>query len=242
MTALASDLPELSIIIPALNEGPQILPLLDHLTTLAEGVPYEVIVVDGDPKGSTLQYLPIQVQGILAPVGRGSQMNAGATIAQAPTLLFLHADTLLPDRAFTHIQQALKQAPAGAFDLGIDSPRPSLKWIGRVASWRSRLTRIPYGDQAIFIRRSTFMAVGGFPDIPIMEDVALMQALKRHRIPIWIVRDRVSVSPRRWEQEGMITCTLRNWMILSLYYLGVSPDRLWWWYRPHPPCQHGRKT
>lgn len=242
MTSLAVTLPELSIIIPALNEGPAILPLLHHLTMIAEGTTYEVIVVDGDPDGSTLQHLPPQLEGIVAPAGRGPQMNAGAKMAQAPTLLFLHADTRLPDCAFAHIQQALQQAPAGAFDLGIDSSRPSLQWISRVASWRSRLTRIPYGDQAIFIHRSTFMELGGFPNIPIMEDVALMQTLKRHRIPIGMVRDRVLVSPRRWEQEGIIACTLRNWMILSLYYLGISPARLWQWYRPPQPSQSDRQS
>ncbi|WP_299407794.1 TIGR04283 family arsenosugar biosynthesis glycosyltransferase [Acaryochloris sp. IP29b_bin.148] len=232
MTALDSDPPELSIIIPVLNEGATVLPLLDDLARISEGVPYEVIVVDGDADGSTLHYLPPEVQGLVAPAGRGPQMNAGAHLARASTLLFLHADVQLPEQAFSHIQQALQQAPAGAFNLGINSPRLSLQWISQVASWRSRLTRIPYGDQAIFIQRSTFMAVGGFPPIPIMEDVALMQALKRQRIPIWIVCDRVLVSPRRWEQEGILQCTVRNWLILALYYLGVSPERLIRWYRP----------
>jgi len=242
MIALDSAPPELSIIIPVLNEGLSITTCLHHLQRVAADFTYEVIVVDGDPEGSTVQHLPAEARGIIAPAGRGSQMNAGAKIAQASTLLFLHADTLLPDQAFTQIQKVLQQAPAGAFDLGIDSSRPSLQWIGHLASWRSRLTRIPYGDQAIFIYRSTFMKMGGFPNIPIMEDVALMQALKRHHLPIWIVRDRVLVSPRRWEQEGIIACTLRNWLILSLYYLGVSPNRLWRWYRPQQPSESRRKT
>lgn len=215
---------------------------LHHLRRVAADFTYEVIVVDGDPEGSTVQHLPAEVRGIIAPAGRGSQMNAGAKIARASTLLFLHADTLLPDQALIQIQKVLQQTPAGAFDLGIDSSRPSLQWISRLASWRSRLTRIPYGDQAIFIHRSTFMAVGGFPNIPIMEDVALMQTLKQYRLPIWIVRDRVLVSPRRWEQEGIIACTLRNWLILSLYYLGVSPNRLWRWYRPQQPSESRCKT
>lgn len=241
MTSLDLALPELSIIIPVLHEGPHIRSLLNHLTTIAEDRVYEVIVVDGDPRGSTLQHLPANVHGLLAPAGRGPQMNAGANLAQAPTLLFLHADTVLPDRTFSQIEQALKIAKAGAFDLGINSPRPVLTWMSRVASLRSRLTRIPYGDQAIFIHRSTFMAVGGFPDIPILEDVALMQQLKQHQIPIRIVRDRVLVSPRRWEQEGIIYCTLRNWLILGLYQLGVSPHRLLHWYRPQLSSKLGLK-
>lgn len=242
MTGLATPLPELSIIIPVLNEGANILSILRHLTMIAEDVPYEVIVVDGDPKGTTLQHLPAAVQGIVAPAGRGPQMNVGAKLAQASTLLFLHADTRLPAAAFTQIQQALHQVHAGAFDLAIDSPRPSLNWISRVASLRSRLTRIPYGDQAIFVDRSIFVELGGFPSIPIMEDVALMQQLKQRQMPICILRDRVVVSPRRWEQEGILHCTLRNWLILGLYTLGVSPHRLHRWYRPQPLPESGLKT
>lgn len=234
--------PELSIVIPVLYEGANILLLADHLKAIAGDRVYEVIVVDGDPEGSTLQYLPPDIQGITAAAGRGTQMNAGAKLAQAPTLLFLHADTRLPQTALSQICRTREQATAGAFDLGIDSPRTSLQWISRVASLRSRFTRIPYGDQAIFVDRATFMRVGGFPHIPIMEDVALMQQLKRQRIPIQIVRDRVLVSPRRWEQEGILRCTLRNWMLLGLYTLGVSPHRLWRWYRPPSLPKSGLKN
>lgn len=234
--------PELSIVIPVLYEGANILLLADHLKAIAGDRVYEVIVVDGDPEGSTLQYLPPDIQGITAAAGRGTQMNAGAKLAQAPTLLFLHADARLPQTALSQICKTREQATAGAFDLGIDSPKASLQWISRVASLRSRFTRIPYGDQAIFVDRATFMRVGGFPNIPIMEDVALMQQLKRQRIPIQIVRDRVLVSPRRWEQEGILRCTLRNWMLLGLYTLGVSPHRLWRWYRPPSLPKSGLKN
>lgn len=234
--------PELSIVIPVLYEGANILLLVDHLQAIAGDRVYEVIVVDGDPDGSTLQYLPSDIQGITAAAGRGSQMNAGAKLAQASTLLFLHADTRLPQTALDQIRKTMVQGTAGAFDLGIDSPRTSLQWISRVASMRSRLTRIPYGDQAIFVDRATFHQVGGFPNIPIMEDVALMQQLKRQRIPIQFVCDRVLVSPRRWEQEGILRCTLRNWMLLGLYTLGVSPHRLWRWYSPPSLPKSGLKN
>ncbi|WP_299488992.1 TIGR04283 family arsenosugar biosynthesis glycosyltransferase [Acaryochloris sp. IP29b_bin.137] len=234
--------PDLSIVIPVLYEGANVLPLIEHLRAIAGDVTYEVIVVDGDPEGSTLHYLPSHIQGITAPAGRGSQMNAGAHLAQAPTLLFLHADTKLPQTALAQIHITMGQTAAGAFDLGIDSPKASLQWISRVASWRSRLTRIPYGDQAIFVDRTTFHQVGGFPNIPIMEDVALMQQLKRQRIPIRIMRDLVLVSPRRWEQEGVLRCTLRNWLLLGLYTFGVSPHRLWHWYRPPSLPKSGLKN
>ena len=238
MTSSSAGPPDISVIIPVLAEGNHIQTLLARLATTAGSVEYEVIVVDGDPQGSTLRYLSsglAAVQGIVAPQGRGTQMNAGAALAQGDILLFLHADTQLPIAALPKICTALQQstAVAGAFDLAIDSSRRSLQLIGRVSSMRSRLTRTPYGDQAIFIRRSVFEKLGGYPEIPIMEDVALMRQLKRRGFEIVILGDRSLVSPRRWEQEGIVYCTLRNWFLLFCYTLGVSPHQLARWY--HPP-------
>lgn len=229
--------PEISVIIPVLNEGPQLRLLLAHLTLAAAGVTYEVIIVDGDPNGSTLAQLPAglsQVRTLISPPGRGRQMNRGAAQAQAPILLFLHADTRLPAQAFLKIQTLLQDPRwvGGAFDLGIDSRRWSLRLIGRLASWRSRLTRIPYGDQAIFVRASYFRDLGGYPNIPIMEDVALMRAIRQRGDRIQLLSDPVLTSPRRWEQEGLLYCTLRNWLLLSLYSLGASPQLLVRWYAP----------
>ena len=165
--------------------------------------------------------------------GRARQMNAGAAVASGDILLFLHADTRLPDNAFQKISSAMGQGRyvAGAFELGIDSSSLAIKIIARTAAWRSRLTRIPYGDQAIFIGRNYFHKIGCFKDIPLMEDVELMRRIKRMGDKICILRDRVSTSPRRWEQEGVIYCSLRNVIILTLYYMGVSPDRLARYYR-----------
>lgn len=258
----------LSVIMPVLNEGERIQKMLDHLAEIAGQIPYEVIVVDGDRAGSTLQYLPNDrpVRGITAARGRGLQMNAGAAIARGEILLFLHADTQLPADAFLKITQALanplgnkglkplvwgdrahdqaqsvgahRRAPnsgevvGGAFDLSIASPRWILQTIARIASVRSRLTRLPYGDQAIFIRRSTFVALGGYPEIPIMEDVALMRSIRRRGWRIRILPDRVLTSARRWEREGVWRCTLRNWTILLAYFAGVSPWTLLAWYSP----------
>lgn len=239
----------LSVIMPVLNEGKQIQKTLDHLAAIAGQISYEVIVVDGDRAGSTLQYLPSDrpVRGITAARGRGLQMNAGAAIARGEILLFLHADTQLPATAFTQITTTLKQTPnvgahrrapspedlvGGAFDLSIASPRWILRTIARIASVRSRLTRLPYGDQAIFIRRSAFGALGGYPEIPIMEDVALMRSIRRRGWRIRILPDRVLTSARRWEREGVWRCTLRNWTILLAYFAGVSPWTLLAWYSP----------
>ena len=240
MTSSSAGPPEISVIIPVLAEGDCIQTVLAQLATTAGSVRYEVIVVDGDPQGSTLKCLPLHhtnLCGIIAPRGRGQQMNAGAALAQGKSLLFLHADTRLPAQALPNVCAALQQsvAVAGAFDLAIDSPRKILKLIGRVSSLRSRLTRTPYGDQAIFIRRPIFEQLGGYPEIPIMEDVALMRHLKRSGYPIVILSDLTLVSPRRWEQEGVLYCTLRNWTLLLLYNLGVSPKQLVRWYHPHKP-------
>jgi uncharacterized protein len=233
--------PDLSIIIPVLYEGPHIQACLTHVAQVAQDLNtqttnYEVIVVDGDPQGSTLSYLPHQenIQGIQAAQGRGSQMNAGARLAQGRLLLFLHADTILPEQAFQQILAVCEDGTTvgGAFDLEIASSRLFLKVISKVSSWRSQLTRIPYGDQAIFVRRDIFEVVQGFPDIPIMEDVALMQRLKQGGYAIRILRSPAIVSPRRWEQEGIVRCTLRNWSLMTLYVLGVDPQKLAYWYRP----------
>lgn len=228
--------PELSVIIPVLYEGQNVIDVLEQLAAVAGDVAYEIIVVDGDSQGSTLQYLPAtpHIHGTVAPAGRGCQMNAGAALAQGSILLFLHADTTLPAQALPKIADAIqaKDIVAGAFDFAIRSPRKSLRWISHWACWRSRLTRIPFGDQAIFMKRDTFNKLGGYQNIPILEDVDLMRRLRWQRLSIEILRDRVFVSARRWETEGIFYCTLRNWMLLGLYSLGVSPHYLVQWYRP----------
>lgn len=232
--------PDLSIVIPVLYEAERIQTCLAHLTNLARDANLEIIVVDGDPQKSTLSHLPSQypypLKGIQSPKGRGTQMNAGAKIAQGKILLFLHADTDLPDRALQEILHTCTQqsCAGGAFDLAIASPRWSLKLIGKVASWRSRLTRIPYGDQAIFIRKDVFEQIQGYPDIPLMEDVALMQKLKQQGHSIQISSKTVKASARRWEKEGIVRCTLRNWSLILLYFLGIAPETLAHWYQPTP--------
>jgi rSAM/selenodomain-associated transferase 2 len=161
-------------------------------------------------------------------------MNAGAAVAAGEILIFLHADTRLPQRALALIDEALARETTigGAFDLRIDSRRPIVKVIARIASLRSRLTRIPYGDQAIFIRRDRFDRLGGYPEIPLMEDVALMRGIKRAGKMIVFIPEPVTTSARRWEQEGVLYATLRNWLLLSAYLLGVAPDKLTKYYKP----------
>ncbi len=160
-------------------------------------------------------------------------MNAGAKAAQGEILIFLHADTGLPPNALNHIQHIMseKKYVAGAFELSFDSERLGLKLIAKAASWRYRLLRLPYGDQAIFMPQEYFHRIGGFAEIPIMEDLELMRRIKKRKDKIYISKERVKTSARRWEKEGIVYCVLRTWMLASLYCLGVSPEKLAKYYR-----------
>lgn len=220
---------KLSVIIPVYNEPRIINHTLDHLFGLDFDSAIEVIVVDGDPAGATIgRILHKEVTGIVSGKGRAVQMNAGAAVSTGENLLFLHADTFLPKEAFRKIEEALEgeEIAAGAFDLGIRSDRWIFRVIERISSLRSRITRIPYGDQGIFLKSGVFREMGGYRKIPLMEDVALMRQLRRSGGRIRILENCAMTSPRRWEKEGICRCTLRNWFLTLLYFLGVSPERL----------------
>jgi len=223
--------PRFSIIIPVLHEQSLIMAALAHLDELlrAESFAGEIIVVDGDEDGKTIGVLAgAGVKTAVAAKGRGNQMNRGAALAAGDILLFLHADTRLPPGAFGRVETALQNTGcrAGAFDLAIASARPIFRMIETVASFRSRLTRIPYGDQAHFFRTAYFRELGGYAPISLMEDVEIMRRIKKRKDQIAIIRQSVSTSPRRWEKEGILTCTLRNWLLIILYLCGCSPEYL----------------
>lgn len=155
-------------------------------------------------------------------------MNEGAALAKGNILLFLHVDTLLPRDALRLIWSAMEvnRFVAGAFDLGIESSKPVFRIIERAASLRSRITRIPFGDQAIFVRKDYFMQIGGYGEIPVMEDVEIMDRIKKQGGQIFIIPRRARTASRRWEKEGIVRCTLRNWTLQILYFLGISPHKL----------------
>ena len=244
----------LTIVLPVLNEaatlGPRLLALQALRTRGAR-----VVVADG---GSTDGTLALACQhadlALVAPRGRGAQMNAGAAAgltpspfggrrgwgpaalktgalptsptATADTLLFLHADTALPEHADRCIQQALQGGAVwGRFDMRIDSPRPVFRLIETLMNLRSRWTGVATGDQAVFVRRTAFEAVGGFEDIALMEDIALSRALLRLSRPACL-RQRVTTSARRWEQHGVWRTVLLMWQLRAAYFLGADPDRL----------------
>ena len=227
-------MPKFSFIIPVWNEDAIIARTIEHVRALGASGSAEIIVVDGDPAGITIKVARhAGVKTAISETGRGKQMNLGAALAEGEILIFLHADTLLPSDALKLIQTAMDDSSfvAGAFDLAIASERPVFRLIEKAASIRSRLTRIPYGDQAIFMRKRNFHDLGGFRDIPIMEDVEIMQRIKKRKGKICILREAVSTSPRRWEKEGIVYTTIRNWLLLSLYLCGVKPESLVRFYR-----------
>jgi rSAM/selenodomain-associated transferase 2 len=221
----------LSIVIPALNERVNLARNLPRLATHEPDA--EMVVVDGgsdDDSREAVARVP-SVQWLVAERGRARQMNAGARAAHGDVLLFLHADTVLPDGAGAAIGEALVD-PAivgGRFDVRLDSRRRLLAMVGWMMNQRSRLTGISTGDQAIFVRRQAFDAVGGFADIPLMEDIDFTRRLKRVG-RLAALRLRVTTSARKWEGEGIARTIVLMWSLRLLYTLGVSPVRLHRWY------------
>jgi len=223
------NLSKFSIIVPAFHERDRINGLIEHAKRLDSGNDVEIIVVDGAPEKDTLGAIHSNnVIKISSEEGRARQMNAGASVASGEILVFLHADTELPPRALEKIGSLMERGDyvGGAFYLGIKSDKFIFKLIAILSSLRSLLNKIPFGDQAIFIRREFFHKIGGYKEIPLMEDVELMKRIKKSGNRIRILYDRVMTSPRRWEREGVIYCTLRNWMLQMLFSLGVSPYQL----------------
>lgn len=219
---------KISIIIPVLNEQKTINETIEKIYA-SNQVVFEIIVVDCDPKGSTIESIKKStVIKLISQRGRAKQMNAGAKKASGEILLFLHSDTELPNDALNKISILFDTTNyvAGAFDLEINDKKPIFRIIEKVASFRSRLTSIPYGDQAIFINSEYFKKTGWFSDIPLMEDVELMQRIKKLKDKIHIFKETVKTSSRRWEKEGIFYCTIRNWFLIGFYYLGVSTEKL----------------
>jgi rSAM/selenodomain-associated transferase 2 len=184
---------------------------------------HEVVVVDGGSEDGTPALAALLADCVLrAPRGRARQMNAGAAQATGDALVFLHADTRLPEAADAMIFRGLEGKSWGRFDVRIEGHSALFPIIGFFMSWRSRLTGIATGDQAIFVRRAEF---AGFPDIPLMEDVAFSHAMKR-RGPPACLRERVHTSGRRWEQRGVLRTVILMWRLRLAYFWGASPDEL----------------
>lgn len=218
--------PMLSIIVPALNEADGLGAQLAALAPLrARGA--EIIVADGgSDDGTAALAQPHADRVVVAPRGRARQMNAGAAAARGECLLFLHADTRLTADADRLVETVLADGHAwGRFDVAIEGRHPLLPLIARLMNLRSRLTGIATGDQAMFVRRAAFAACGGFPDIALMEDIALSRALKRIGRPACL-RQRVRTSGRRWDRQGFWRTVLLMWRLRLAYFFGADPARL----------------
>jgi rSAM/selenodomain-associated transferase 2 len=217
----------LSVIVPTLNEAEGIVAQLAALQPLRRRGS-EVIVVDGGSADDTPRLAaPLVDRVIVARRGRAAQMNAGAGYARGDVLLFLHADTRLPDSADLLLARALadERWVWGRFDVAIDGAHRLLRVVARLMNLRSRLTGIATGDQAMFVRGHAFNTVGGFPEIPLMEDIALSRSLKCVAKPLCLA-ECVTTAGRRWEQRGVLRTIVLMWRLRAGYWLGADPVRL----------------
>ena len=219
----------LSVVIPALNEAAGMAAALQALAPLvARGA--QVVVADGGSTDDTVA-LASAVQVAHAPRGRALQMNAGAQHASGDILLFLHADTRLPPDADRLIEQALASTQVwGRFDVRIEGQPRMLRVIAAFMNRRSRWTGIATGDQALFMTRAAFDAVGGFPAQPLMEDIEMSARLLKLSRPACL-RARAVTSGRRWETRGVWRTVLLMWRLRLAYWRGAAPERLAEWYQ-----------
>src|SRR5512140_2769166 len=228
----------ISVIIPTLNEERTIIATLAHTAALGFD---ELIVVDGGSTDetpalvesyrlSTQSSALSPVRWVASPLGRSRQMNEGAKASEGEILLFLHADTQLPDNAKRIIDTTMadQRMVGGRFDVRFDRPSIWGTIIGRMMNWRSRLSGLATGDQALFVRRPIFEQMGGFPDIPLMEDIEFSNRLKRMGA-IAALTATVTTSFRRWEQHGPLRTILLMWTLRLLYWIGISPSHLVKW-------------
>lgn len=219
----------ISMIMPVLNEEG----IIEDTIRSLNDPRLELIVVDGGSRDKTTSIVSrYDVRLIPSIPGRGRQMNHGARCATGDILLFLHGDAKITEKGIDAILKTMEDPLiiGGAFRLAIDSRSPYLSLVAFWANMRSIIFGLPYGDQGIFVRRSAFEEIGGYQDVPIMEDLEFIRRLKR-RGKISILGESVSVSSRRWDKEGPIYATFRNLILSALFLLGVSPDRLYKWYK-----------
>jgi len=219
-----------AVIVPLLNEAAA-LPAL--LKTLQQNRADEAIIVDGGSDDDSVRLL--QAWGgrwLQSAPGRAVQMNAGAAESEADILVFIHADTAFNSSHIEDVQAAMRDAAVvgGRFDVRLSDVHPAFRMIETMMNLRSRLTKISTGDQAIFVRRKVFEKTGGFPEQPLMEDVAFSRLLKKQG-KIACLRRKVTTSSRRWEKHGIVRTVLLMWRLRLLYWLGISPERLATMYR-----------
>jgi len=219
---------QISFIIPTLNEATVLAQTLASLRQSTTALNSEIILIDGGSQDQTIAIAaPLTDRIIQTKAGRALQMNAGAQIAQGEWLMFLHADTLLPQNIESIWRDKIMPAKQawGRFNVRLSGSHPHLQLVAHLMNLRSKMTGIATGDQAIFVRRALFQTIGGYAQIPLMEDIELSKRLKRLSRPLCIDAPLVT-SSRRWEQRGIWRTILLMWKLRFLYFLGVSPSRL----------------
>ena len=234
----ATERPRISVVVPAINEAQC---LIGALSSADRGRLVERILVDARSDDNTAEEArAANVRIVQSPRGRATQMNVGARAASGDVLLFLHADTRLPSDFIEEVERilALRGVVAGAFRLRIDAPGTPLRVIETVANWRARRLQFPYGDQALFLRADRFRALGGYPELPIMEDFELVRRLRRAG-RIAISSSSVRTSARRWQELGPLRATVANQLAILSYLVGRDPTRIADGYRGRRPMGHG---
>jgi len=222
---------QLSIIIPTLNEAELIQQAIQRAELLT---PLEIIISDGQSGDATVSLAEsMGTRVVVCGPSRGRQLHLGACHASGDVLLFLHADTWLEAPAREQMEAALqnRRVHAGAFRQHIEAAGILYRLLESGNAWRAGRRGLPYGDQAVFMRRETYERLGGFPDVPIMEDLLLMRQLRKISRPV-LLPGPLHVSPRRWQQRGVIRQTARNWSLLAAHACGISPHKLAAYYRP----------
>ena len=218
---------KISIIIPTLNESLLLQRLLCGLNKIIDSQ-VEIIVVDGGSNDNTLEIASKYAhQVFVTEQGRATQMNYGAAFAKGEVLFFLHADSMLTTNAFQKLKEIVKESAyvGGAFRLQIDSNKLLLSIISQVVNLRSRFFHLVYGDQGIFVRKKIFLEVGKFLITPLMEDVEFYGRLRASGKTV-ILNEKILTSARRWEKEGILYATFRNWLLLIMYYMGIPAKQL----------------
>ncbi len=219
-----------SVVMPVLNEAS----CIEGALTRLRGLPVEIIVADGGSTDDTpARAGRLSDRVVAAPRGRALQMNAGATMAKGDVLIFLHADTIMPDDALALMESALEGGASwGRFDVRIEGTHPMLPLVAATMNLRSRLTGIATGDQVIFCRRALFDQLGGFAAIALMEDIDFSRRARSVSRPACL-KARVTTSGRRWERHGVMRTILLMWQLRLRFFLGADPRDLARAYRPH---------
>ncbi len=220
----------LSIILPVLNEEASLPDVLARLQYLRQHG-HEIIVVDGGSHDNSLMLAQQAADKVIVSrPGRALQMNSGAELATGDILLFLHADTALPDAVERVLSEIEGDAFWGRFDVRLSGKRFIFRIIEAMMNFRSRVTSVATGDQAIFVNRSLFEKVGGYPEIALMEDIAISKQLRRIVKPVCL-RSKVVTSSRRWEDRGVFKTILLMWKLRLYYFFGMSPQKISRMYR-----------